>query len=172
MLVHPLRLERQLLKMNTSKNNTFVMSRRVEFMDTDMAGIVHFTAFFRYMETAEHELFRSMGLSIAELRQDRQLGWPRVSCSFDFMSVLRFPDEFEIHLKVIQIGRRSVTYEAQVVRDGTVLARGRSTSTCCRIDPAGILHPVDIPSDIAEKLQRRSVSTNEKATDDSESGIA
>jgi acyl-CoA thioesterase FadM len=29
--------------------NGFVMQRRVEFMDTDMAGIVHFTAYFRYM---------------------------------------------------------------------------------------------------------------------------
>ncbi len=28
----------------------FVTTRRVEFIDTDMAGIVHFTNFFRYME--------------------------------------------------------------------------------------------------------------------------
>ena len=156
--------------MNKRNNNTFVMSRRVEFMDTDMAGIVHFTAFFRYMETAEHELFRSMGLSIAEQRKDRQLGWPRVSCRFDFKNALRFPDEFEVHMSVTKVGRRSVTYEAKIVRDGILLANGQSTSTCCRMDPAGILHPIDIPSDIAEKLQQRLIPDSEK-DDDSGSRI-
>lgn len=41
---------------------SFQTSRRVEFCDTDMAGIVHFANFFRYMEAAEHELFRNLGL--------------------------------------------------------------------------------------------------------------
>lgn len=147
------------MKSNEKGNmkDTFIMWRRVEFVDTDMAGIVHFTAFFRYMETAEHELFRDIGLSIARQWQDRQIGWPRVSCSFDFLDSLRFPDEFEVHLNVTKIGERSVTYESQIVRDGKVLAHGRSTSTCCRIDPSGSLQPIDIPSDIAEKLRQRLV---------------
>lgn len=153
-------------------SNTFVMSRRVEFVDTDMAGIVHFTAFFRYMETAEHELFRDMGLSITEQRQGRQLGWPRVSCGFDFLNALRFPEKFEVHLAVTQIGARSVTYEAQIVRDGTVLARGYSTSTCCQIDPAGALRPIDIPPDIAERLHQRlvqkTIHEGKKGREDSE----
>ena len=42
----------------------FVTSRRVEFSDTDAAGIMHFVAFFRMMEQAEHELLRSVGLSV------------------------------------------------------------------------------------------------------------
>lgn len=146
-------------------SNTFVMSRRVEFVDTDMAGIVHFTAFFRYMETAEHELFRDMGLSITGQWQGRQLGWPRVSCSFDFFKALRFPEEFEVHLIVAHVGDKSVTYEAQIVRDGTVLARGRSTCTCCEIDPTGALRPVAIPLDIAEKLRRRLEDRGQKTED-------
>ena len=134
-------------------NKAFVISRRVEFADTDMAGIVHFTAFFRYMETAEHEFFRALGLSITD--HERHLGWPRVSCSFDFHSALRFPEEFEVHLNLTQISKRSVTYEARIVRDGAILASGRSISTCCRIDPAGALRAIDIPSDVAEKLRQR-----------------
>jgi YbgC/YbaW family acyl-CoA thioester hydrolase len=80
--------------------NGFMMRRRVEFMDTDMAGIVHFTAYFRYMETIEHELFRTLGLSITTQQGDRRLGWPRVSCGFDFIDSLRFDEEFEIHFGV------------------------------------------------------------------------
>ena len=33
-------------------------TRRVEFRDTDAAGIVHFSAFFFYMESVEHEFLR------------------------------------------------------------------------------------------------------------------
>ena len=42
----------------------FKVRRRVEFSETDMAGIVHYSNFFRYMEAAEHAFFRSLGLSI------------------------------------------------------------------------------------------------------------
>ena len=41
--------------------STFITHRRVEFSDTDMAGIVHFANFYRYMEQAEHDFFRSLG---------------------------------------------------------------------------------------------------------------
>ena len=42
----------------------FKAIRRVEFSETDMAGIVHYSNFFRYMETAEHGFFRSLGYSV------------------------------------------------------------------------------------------------------------
>ena len=42
----------------------FKMIHRVEFADTDMAGIIHFASYFRYMEVTEHAFFRSLGFSI------------------------------------------------------------------------------------------------------------
>ena len=42
----------------------FQLSRRVEFSDTDMAGIMHFSNFFRFMEAAETAFLRSLGLSV------------------------------------------------------------------------------------------------------------
>jgi YbgC/YbaW family acyl-CoA thioester hydrolase len=134
--------------------NAFVMRRRVEFIDTDMAGIVHFATYFRYMETAEHELFRAIGSCIVFQQHDIRLGWPRVSCSFDYVEPLRFGDEFEVHLGVAKIGEKSVTYQAEIVRDGTVLARGRSTSTCCELGPNGQLRSMAVPSEIAEELRQ------------------
>ncbi|MGY8650976.1 MAG: acyl-CoA thioesterase, partial [Verrucomicrobiia bacterium] len=54
----------------------FIITRRVEFSETDAAGIVHFANFYRYMEYAEHAFFRSLGRSIVDL--DLDIGWPRV----------------------------------------------------------------------------------------------
>ena len=133
--------------------NGFVMPRRVEFMDTDMAGITHFTAYFRYMETAEHELFRSLGLAAATKDSERHLGWPRVSCGFDFKAALRFQDAFEVHIGITKIGRRSVSYQANIIRDNELIASGHTTSVCCTIDAAGHMASIDIPKDVTEKLQ-------------------
>lgn len=133
--------------------NGFVMPRRVEFMDTDMAGIAHFTAYFRYMETAEHELFRSLGLAAATKDSERHLGWPRVSCGFDFKAALRFQDPFEVHIGLTKIGKRSVSYHTEIVRDKQIIATGHTTSVCCTIDAAGHMASIDIPEDVTQKLK-------------------
>ncbi len=140
-------------------NNRFVMSRRVEFADTDMAGIVHFTAYFRYMETAEHEMFRSLGLSLIDTETDPSLGWPRVSCGFDFLRSLRYRDSFEVYIGVAQMSRSSITYEADIVRDGQTLARGHSTSACCAMSSGQDLRPIPIPQEIRMKLEQYLVAT-------------
>ena len=69
------------------------------------------------------------------------------------MKPLRFGDDFEIHLLVKRVGTSSITYEACIVKDGAVLARGHSTSVCCDIGRESRLRPVNIPSDVAEKLR-------------------
>ena len=45
----------------------------VEFAETDAAGIVHFSVFFRYMEEAEHAVWRQAGLDIVEVRRRTEL---------------------------------------------------------------------------------------------------
>lgn len=144
-------------------NGRFVMPRRVEFVDTDMAGIVHFTAYFRYMETAEHELFRSLGLSLIDTEKDVHLGWPRVSCAFDYVRPLRFGDAIEVHIGVALISQKSITYEADIVRDGKVVARGHSTSACCEVGPGTQMRAAAIPAEVREKLQPYLISAPQKS---------
>ena len=56
--------------------DSFCTTRLVEFHDTDMAGIMHFASFFHYMESAEHEFIRSLGLSVHSLVEDDTLSFP------------------------------------------------------------------------------------------------
>src|SRR6266540_283757 len=72
----------------------FKLVHRVEFADTDMAGIIHFASYFRYLEVTEHAFFRSLGLSIMG---DGDVGWPRVHVACDFKHPLRFEEEVEAH---------------------------------------------------------------------------
>src|SRR4051812_43106379 len=58
--------------------------RLVEFADTDMAGIMHFSAFFRFMEAAEHALLRSLGLSVYSEINGEVVTFPRVAASCEY----------------------------------------------------------------------------------------
>lgn len=126
--------------------------RRVEYAETDMAGIVHFCEFFKYLESAEHELFRQAGLSVVMQEDDQYVSWPRVSSSFDFQGPLRFEDEFDVTVWIERMGAKSVTYHGEITREGTVLASGRMTSVCCLIMEGGQVESVPIPDAIREKL--------------------
>ena len=84
------------------------LKRRVQFYETDAAGIVHFSCYFRYMEEAEHAMWRSAGLSIAQAGTD--MGWPRVAASFEYHRPLRFEEEFEITMRVAERTEKSIRW--------------------------------------------------------------
>src|ERR1700739_3781599 len=88
----------------------FRTKRRVEFVDTDMAGIVHFSNFFRYMEAAEVDFLQARGLSVAMPWREQRLGLPRVAASCDYVRPVYFEDILETELTVKNVGRKSITY--------------------------------------------------------------
>jgi len=129
----------------------FKLTRRVEFAETDMAGIVHFSNFFRMMEAAEHAFFRSLGFTIHGHENGTTTGWPRVSASCDYRAPLRFEEEVEIHLLVAEVRSRSIRYQFifRKVADGTEIARGQVAAVCATVDKTtGKLAPVSIPDPI------------------------
>ena len=134
--------------------DVFHTQRFVEFSDTDMAGIAHFSAFFRYMESAEHALLRSLGLSVFQkLDGDDALSFPRVNAQCDYQSPVRCEDTLDIAVTIQRLGTKSVTYAFDMTLDGTPVAAGRMTSVCCRIEPGQPPQAVAIPEEIAEKLR-------------------
>ncbi|MCA9058572.1 MAG: acyl-CoA thioesterase, partial [Planctomycetaceae bacterium] len=105
--------------------SVFHAQRRVEFCETDMAGIVHFSNFYKWMEQAEHEFFRSLGLSIVNHQSDgSSIGWPRVSAQCRFEAPLRYEDIVDIELQLQRIGVKSLTWQAIFRNGATVVARG------------------------------------------------
>ena len=74
----------------------FVMTRRVEFSETDMAGVLHFASYYRFLEEIEHAFWRSKGASVMTKEGGRTIGWPRVATSCEYFEPLRFEDEVEL----------------------------------------------------------------------------
>ena len=122
--------------------------RRVEFAETDMVGLVHFAQFFRYMEEAEHALWRAAGLSIT----GTGFGFPRVAATFDFHSPLRFEDEFEVAIRIAAVTRSTIRYECTIAKGDTAIATGSMTTACVSRRPGEPMKAVEIPASVLERL--------------------
>ena len=133
--------------------SSFRTTRRVEFRDTDAAGIMHFSVFFTAMESAEQEFLRSRGLGVLLPHPDGDLGFPRVAARCDYQSPLKFEDEYQIDVRIARIGGKSVTYEFAFTQGDRAIATGEMTSVCCRMTPNGNPTPIAIPDWISERLR-------------------
>lgn len=135
----------------------FKVVRRVEFGETDMAGIMHFSNYFRFMETVEHGFFRSLGFCIVMHNFEPPIGWPRVHAECDYRLPLRFEDEVEIHLLVAEKKSKSLSYQIRFRRlNGAVpteVARGIVTTVCVRLGLDSEMKAIPIPKAVSDRIQ-------------------
>lgn len=134
----------------------FRTQRRIEWGDTDAAGIAHFTAFLQFMEQAEHEFLRDRRLSVLMTDEEGRLSWPRVSVRCDFLKSVVFEDVLEIEVHVDRLGKKSITYGFHFLHNNEEIAVGSITAVCCRIDGREGTRPVpqaiELPAWFVEKL--------------------
>lgn len=136
----------------------FKLTRRVEFADTDMAGIVHFASYFLYMEQAEHAFLRSLDCSVHSQTADGRISFPRVSVQCQYEQPLRFEDEVEVHLLVRKLKEKSIAYDFVFrkldAQPPVVVARGSLTVVCVNLDVAADdMTVVAIPQDMICRLE-------------------
>jgi YbgC/YbaW family acyl-CoA thioester hydrolase len=127
------------------------VSRRVQFYETDAAGIVHFSWYFRYMEEAEHALWRAAGLSIAP--PGSEFGFPRVAVSCDYKAPLRFEDEFDTHIRIVTMTDKSLRYACQVTLGDVLVATLGMTIVCVITRPDGSMRGASLPAWIRDRLE-------------------
>jgi YbgC/YbaW family acyl-CoA thioester hydrolase len=126
------------------------LRRRVQFHETDGAGIVHFSWFFRYMEEAEHALWRSAGLNKKSLEG---ISFPRVAAGFDYKRPLRFEDEFEALMQIIAMRTKSMAYSCVLTLENETVAAGTMTIVCASVAPGQPLRAVPFPQAILDRLE-------------------
>jgi YbgC/YbaW family acyl-CoA thioester hydrolase len=132
-------------------------TRRVEFSETDMAGLVHFSNFFKYMETAERDFFEAAGVDLIHTKPGEMVGWPRARAECKFSAPLRFGDTIDIHLAVKAIKDRAIDYQFRIFRrnsDGsrTQAGKGHMTTILAQLTENGELQSVELPDDLRERF--------------------
>jgi acyl-CoA thioester hydrolase len=143
--------------------NTFTLKKRIEFAETDMAGIVHFSNFFRYMEMIEHAFLRSLGFSVHCEFNGERYGWPRVHADCDYKMPLRFEDIVEIQLFVQAIGSRKIKY-LHIFRKldddpSNIVAIGHMIAVCVTSDgESNAIQSANIPEELVQNIDVAPVS--------------
>ena len=130
----------------------FKTSRRVEFRDTDAAGIVHFSVFFTYMEQAEHQMLRSVGLNVMTQDEDRVISWPRVQAACNYRRAIRFEDVIDVFVSVKYLGNKSIKYGFEFFHQQDKIADGEITAVCCEVEHGKPPLPIEIPTSFREAL--------------------
>ena len=116
---------------------------RVNWVDTDASGMIHYTAALRYFEVPEHALMRSLDLG-------QLLSLPRVHVEADYAVPLRYPDEFDCTVEVARVGRSSITYAFEIRRlDGVRSIHGKIVAVLIGADGT----PMEISADWRAKLE-------------------
>lgn len=129
-------------------NGLFEWSRLVEFYETDLAGITHFSNFYRWMEAAEHAFLRDRGIVLHQ----EGIGWPRVNASADFRKPIKFGDLVRVTVSIAELKTRSVRYsfEFRVNESDEIHATGEMISVC--VDLA-TMKAIEIPAGIRGLLE-------------------
>ena len=134
----------------------FTLRRRVFFYECDGAGIVHFSNYFRYMEEAEHALWRAAGLSIAHREAGSAFRASRRASST--RRPLRFEDEVDIRIRMAVISQRSMKIHVRDDARREAIATGSATIVCVVQQPDKSMKAVPIPPGIASRFAGRVVS--------------
>ncbi len=135
----------------------FTHRRMVEFADTDMAGLMHFSNFLRFAEGAEHAWFRSLGFRVHTLAAGLRHGWPRIEVGCKYRQPARFEETLEICLRLEDLRSSSLSYSFWIFGEGAarpLLAHGTCATIHVTIDDASHeIKKTPIPAPLRTKLE-------------------
>lgn len=140
----------------------FRYTRKFNFYETDMAGIAHFSNFFRWMEEAECAFFESLGANFVQPLKDNTAfrGWPRVRTHCEYHAPVRFGDELIVHLLVKELKVRAIEYvfyfyAGKSGSEPAHVATGGMTTVCIEGDLAfgAKLEARAIPDELLKQLE-------------------
>jgi len=137
----------------------FSRRRLVEFVDTDVSGLVHFANFFRYVEGTEHAFFRSVGYKMHTADGADHQGWPRLEVSCRYFKPARFEDVLEICLRIEEIRSSALRYGYWIfgpeAADQSLLASGSCTIIHVALDTkAQKICKAPVPAELRRKLEQ------------------
>jgi len=130
----------------------FKCTFRVHWVDTDVAGVMHFTNYLRYFEACEEEFYRSISLPFDEVRKEFGLRLPRVEAHCNYKAACRFNDLFDVVMRLREVGQKTITWDFEAIRqDGKIAADGYIK--CIAVDSEW--KAISLPQELAKLVQER-----------------
>jgi acyl-CoA thioester hydrolase len=124
---------------------------RVSWSETDAAGIVHFSNYFRYFERAEELFYNEIGMGFERLIRDYEIKLPRIEASCRYLSVCRYNDNVEVSLQITQLDDKKLRSDFKVrnITTGKESAEGSIVNIASNLD---VDRSVLLPSDLTQAI--------------------
>lgn len=97
---------------------------KVQWGDTDAAGIVFFPNFYKWMNESTHEIFAAIGFPVSKLIAEDKIGLPLLETHCNFRSPLYYEDKVVLHSTVEDVGNKVIRVNHQFYKDGQLVAEG------------------------------------------------
>ena len=127
---------------------THRLTIRVYYEDTDLAGVVYYANYLRFIERARTEALRDLGIDQAALKRDRGLVFVVRRLTIDYLAPARFDDLLEVRTRITRLRGASIEMAQEVWRGETCLSRAALSVAC--IDAAG--RPRRLPGEVRDRL--------------------
>jgi len=133
------------------------VAHTVQFSETDMAGLVHFSNYLRYAERAEAALFQAWDFPLITTPPDEMRGFPRVRAKCRYLAPLDFGDDITITITLVAATERALDWKFRIHKDDPAapveVADGEMRTVYAQRPPDGSLQTTTLPPDFYAKLQ-------------------
>ena len=117
---------------------------RVYYEDTDLAGVVYYANYLKFIERGRSEALRDLGIDQGAMKSDQGLVFVVRRLEVDYLGPARFEDMLEVRTAVTRLKGASAEMAQEVWRAGDCLIRAQVTIACMDTDgrPRLLPHPV------------------------------
>ena len=103
---------------------------RVYYEDTDLAGIVYYANYLKFIERGRTEALRDLGVDQSALKQQQGLVFVVRRVAVDYLRPARFDDLLTVTTVIAQMKRASLVMGQNVLRGGETLIRAEVGIAC------------------------------------------
>ncbi|MBK0399345.1 tol-pal system-associated acyl-CoA thioesterase [Limibaculum sp. M0105] len=124
------------------------MTVRVYYEDTDLAGVVYYANYLRFIERGRTEALRAAGVDQGRLKAEDGAVFVVRRIEADYLAPAKFDDMLAVATRVEAMTGATVTMAQEVARDGVILFRARVVIACMGTDG----RPRRLPGVVREAL--------------------
>ena len=109
---------------------TDALTLRVYYEDTDLAGIVYYANYLKFIERGRSEYVRARGIDQAALKADQGIVFAVRRVEADYLSPARFDDLLVVDTMITDLKGASILMDQSITRDGMTLFRAKVVLVC------------------------------------------
>lgn len=106
------------------------LTLRVYYEDTDLAGIVYYANYLKFIERGRTEFVRARGIDQAALKAEQGIVFAVRRVEADYLSPARFDDLLTVQTGVTDLKGASIVMDQVISRDGMTLFQAKVTLVC------------------------------------------